>query len=54
MRKIELLVELRDFRVVISTGRSLTLPVFSKIFFIYLFFYLFAVIGAQIFGGEIN
>ena len=51
MRIIELLTELRDFKVVISTARSLTLPVFSKLFFIYILFYFFAVIGAQVFGG---
>ena len=54
IRVIELLVELRDFKVVISTARSLTLPVFSKGFFLYILFYFFAVIGAQLFGGDIN
>lgn len=53
-RAIELLSELQDFQIVVQTTKSLTMPIFSKFFFLYIIFYMFAMLGAQCFGGEIN
>ena len=32
----------------------MTLPIFSKLFFLYVVFYLFAILGAELFGGKIT
>lgn len=34
--------------------RNLTMPVFGKLLFLYIIYYIFAIIGAMIFGGVIN
>ena len=45
---------MQDFQLVVSTTKNLTMPIFSKLFFLYIIFYFFAVIGEMAFGGDIN
>jgi len=40
--------------MIAATTTNLTRSFFSKLFFLYVVFYLYAVIGAKIFGGKIN
>lgn len=46
--------ELKDFQVVVQTTQNMTLPIFSKLLFLYVVFYLFAIMGGFVFGGVIT
>lgn len=54
LRIVELLAELKEFNMVVQTTHNLTQPIFSKLLFLYIIFYLFAIVGAFLFGGEIT
>lgn len=54
LRILELLSELRDFQIMRQTTANLTSPVFTKLFFLYLIYYLYAIVGAKVFGGKVN
>ena len=54
LRFIEFVSELRDFQVIIQTCQNMTLPIFSKLFFLYVVFYIFSIVGAEFFGGKIT
>ena len=54
MRTIELITELKDFQIIVTTTKNLTKPIFSKLLFLYVVFYLYAILGAKLFGGYIN
>ena len=51
---IELITELSDFQIIVTTTKNLTKPIFSKLLFIYVVFYLYAILGAKLYGGKIN
>lgn len=53
-RIIEFVQELKDFQVVVQTTQNMTLPIFSKLLFLYVVFYLFAIMGGFVFGGVIT
>ena len=45
LRMVELLSEFKEFNVVLQTLKNLTQPIFSKLFFLYILFYLFSILG---------
>ena len=48
------MTELTDFKIIVTTVENLTTPIITKLVFLYMIFYFYAIIGATIFGGEIN
>ena len=45
---------MKEFNLVVETTHNLTVPIFSKLLFLYIIYYLFAIVGAFLFGGKIN
>ena len=45
LRVLDLLAELKEFQIIITTMKSLTAPIISKLLFLYVVFYLYAIVG---------
>ena len=48
------MTELKDFKIISTTVDNLTTPIVSKLLFLYVIYYFYAMIGAKLFGGKIN
>ena len=51
VRTLELMTELTDFKIIMTTIDNLSTPIISKLVFLFIVFYLYAMIGAKMFGG---
>ena len=51
---VRLLVELREFKVIVRTSKNLAIPFFSMIVSIYTVFYFYAIVGEIWFGGKVR
>ena len=54
LRTLELISELEDFKIIVQTTKNITAPIFSKLMYMYVVYYIFAIVGMKAFGGEIN
>ena len=54
LRVFELLWELKEFQIISATMQNLTAPITSKLLFLYIVYYLYAILGSWLYGGEIN
>ena len=51
---VRLLVELKEFEVIVKTSMNLAIPFFSMIVSIYTVFYFYAIVGEIWFGGKVR
>ena len=49
-----MLWELKEFQVIVATMDNLTAPIISKLIFLYVLFYLYAILGSRLYGGDVN
>jgi len=54
VRVFELFTELNDFNVLMTTIKNMTKSIFSKLLFLYVIYFTYAIVGGSIFGGKIN
>ena len=48
------MTELTDFKIIMTTIDNLSTPIVSKLVFLFIVFYFYAMIGAKFFGGKIT
>ena len=54
LRIVDLLAELKDFKIILLTMENLTVPIISKLLFLFVVFYLYAIVGQKVYGGSIH
>jgi hypothetical protein len=54
LRLVVYLDEIKTFRIIMETFKSLLNPFFSIIVVLYTIFYVYALIGIMIFGGKVH
>ena len=53
LRAFEFMSELQDYQMIVVTTKNLTKPILTKMLFLYVVYFIYAIIGMRCFGGEI-